>query len=85
MTRVWMDRFIDTIEWIAAGIVGIVAADIFLSVLLRNTLNYSIPEWRSLNRWCSSPSSRHTRSETTAKPSTIYFCSLPANLSPARS
>ncbi|MGB6397863.1 MAG: TRAP transporter small permease, partial [Bradyrhizobium sp.] len=44
MTRAWMDRFIDTIEWIAAGIVGIVAADIFLSVLLRNTLNYSIPD-----------------------------------------
>src|SRR5260370_17685083 len=44
MTRAWMDRFIDTIEWIAAGIVGIVATDIFLSVLLRNTLNYSIPD-----------------------------------------
>jgi TRAP-type C4-dicarboxylate transport system permease small subunit len=39
-----MDRFIDTIEWIAAGFVGIVALDIFVSVLLRNTLNYSIPD-----------------------------------------
>jgi TRAP-type C4-dicarboxylate transport system permease small subunit len=31
-----MDRFIDGIEWIAAIFVGIVAADIFISVLLRN-------------------------------------------------
>ena len=30
-----MDRFIDAIEWVAAVFVGIVAADIFLSVLLR--------------------------------------------------
>ena len=50
MTRVWMDRFIDTIEWIAAGIVGIVAADIFLSVLLRNTVNYSIPDSFDIGR-----------------------------------
>jgi TRAP-type C4-dicarboxylate transport system permease small subunit len=39
-----MDRFIDTIEWIAAGFVGLVALDVFISVLLRNTLNYSIPD-----------------------------------------
>ena len=37
MQRASMDRFIDTIEWIAAGFVGIVALDIFLSVLLRST------------------------------------------------
>ena len=30
MKRAWMDRFIDAIEWIAAGFVGIVALDIFL-------------------------------------------------------
>ena len=30
-----MDRFIDGIEWIAAFFVGIVALDIFVSVLLR--------------------------------------------------
>ena len=30
-----MDRFIDTIEWLAAAFVGIVAVDIFVSVLLR--------------------------------------------------
>ena len=34
MKRASMDRFIDTIEWIAAGFVGLVAADIFISVLL---------------------------------------------------
>src|SRR5271170_5874037 len=44
MTRTFMDRFIDGIEWIAAFFVGIVALDIFLSVLLRNTLNYAIPD-----------------------------------------
>src|SRR5438874_9025858 len=44
MKRAWMDRVIDAIEWIAAGFVGIVALDIFLSVLLRNTLNYAIPD-----------------------------------------
>ena len=38
MNRAWMDRFIDTIEWIAAGFVGIVALNIFIGVLLRNTL-----------------------------------------------
>jgi TRAP-type C4-dicarboxylate transport system permease small subunit len=36
MKRAYMDRFIDTIEWIAAGFVGLVAANIFLAVLLRN-------------------------------------------------
>jgi TRAP-type C4-dicarboxylate transport system permease small subunit len=30
-----MDRFIDTIEWIAAFFIGIVALDIFISVVLR--------------------------------------------------
>jgi TRAP-type C4-dicarboxylate transport system permease small subunit len=45
-----MDRFIDGIEWIAAFFVGIVALDIFLSVLLRNTLNYSIPDSFDIGR-----------------------------------
>jgi TRAP-type C4-dicarboxylate transport system permease small subunit len=44
MKRAAMDRFIDTIEWIAAGFVGIVAANIFLAVVLRNVFNYSIPD-----------------------------------------
>ncbi len=50
MTRTWMDRFIDGIEWIAAGFVGIVALDIFISVLLRNTLNYAIPDSFDIGR-----------------------------------
>ena len=50
MTRAWMDRFIDTIEWIAAGFVGIVAANIFLAVILRNTLNYAIPDSFDIGR-----------------------------------
>lgn len=44
MKRVYMDRFIDSIEWIAAAFVGIVAANIFIAVLLRNLFNYSIPD-----------------------------------------
>src|ERR1700760_4443936 len=50
MKRASMDRFIDTIEWIAAGFVGLVALDIFLSVLLRNTLNYAIPDSFDIGR-----------------------------------
>jgi TRAP-type C4-dicarboxylate transport system permease small subunit len=50
MKRIYMDRFIDTIEWIAAGFVGIVAANIFISVLLRNLFNYSIPDSFDIGR-----------------------------------
>src|ERR1700757_438485 len=39
-----MDRFIDAIEWIAAIFVGLVAADIFISVLLRYFFATSIPD-----------------------------------------
>ncbi|MEA2643910.1 MAG: hypothetical protein QOG08_936, partial [Chloroflexota bacterium] len=35
MNRKHMDRFIDAIELVAATFVGLVAADIFISVLLR--------------------------------------------------
>jgi len=45
-----MDRFIDTIEWIAAGFVGIVAANIFIAVLLRNIFSYSIPDSFDIGR-----------------------------------
>jgi len=44
MKSIYMDRFIDTIEWIAAFFVGIVAIDVFLTVLLRNVFNYAIPD-----------------------------------------
>jgi TRAP-type C4-dicarboxylate transport system permease small subunit len=50
MTRHSMDRFIDTIEWIAAGFVGLVALDIFVSVLLRNIFNYAIPDSFDIGR-----------------------------------
>jgi len=39
-----MDRFIDAIEWVAAIFVGLVAADIFISVLLRYFFSTSIPD-----------------------------------------
>ena len=50
MNRAWMDRFIDTIEWIAAAFVGIVALNIFLAVILRNTLSYTIPDSFDIGR-----------------------------------
>jgi TRAP-type C4-dicarboxylate transport system permease small subunit len=50
MTRTSMDRFINTIEWIAAGFVGIVAANIVISVLLRNLFSYSIPDSFDIGR-----------------------------------
>ena len=42
--RALMDRFIDTIEWIAAIFVGLVAANIFIAVLLRNLFSTAIPD-----------------------------------------
>jgi TRAP-type transport system small permease protein len=42
--RSLMDRFIDGIELVAAAFVGIVAADIFISVLLRYFFNTQIPD-----------------------------------------
>src|ERR1700710_3260890 len=39
-----MDRFIDGIELVAAAFVGIVAADIFISVLLRYFFSIQIPD-----------------------------------------
>ena len=50
MTRHSMDRFIDTIEWIAAAFVGLVALDIFVSVLLRNIFNYAVPDSFDIGR-----------------------------------
>jgi len=39
-----MDRFIDAIELVAALFVGLVAADTFISVLLRYFFNFAIPD-----------------------------------------
>ena len=44
MKRSAMDRIIDTIEAIAALFVGLVAADIFISVALRRFFNVQIPD-----------------------------------------
>ncbi len=44
------DRFIEGIEWIAAGFVGLVAADIFISVLLRYFFSVSIPDGYDFGR-----------------------------------
>ncbi|WP_204321517.1 hypothetical protein, partial [Streptococcus pneumoniae] len=44
MKRNAMDRFIDGIELIAAGFVGLVAANIFISVMLRYFLAIQIPD-----------------------------------------
>ena len=45
-----MNRFIDTIELIAAVFVGLVAADIFISVLLRYFFATSIPDGYDFGR-----------------------------------
>src|SRR5436305_14994979 len=39
-----MDRFIDSIEWIAAIFVGVVAADVFMSIMLRYFFSIQIPD-----------------------------------------
>jgi len=44
------DRIINVIEWLAATFVGIVAADIFISVILRKFFNTSIPDSYDLGR-----------------------------------
>lgn len=44
MKRSVMDRIIDTIEAIAALFVGLVAADIFISVVLRRFFSLQIPD-----------------------------------------
>ena len=45
MNRRLMDRIIDTIEAIAAIFVGLVAADIFISVLLRRFFSLQIQDY----------------------------------------
>ena len=39
-----MDRFIDSIEWIAALFISIVAADVFITVILRYFFSIAIPD-----------------------------------------
>lgn len=40
----YMDRFIDSIEWIAAFFIGVVALDVFVTVLLRYFFGFTIPD-----------------------------------------
>jgi TRAP-type transport system small permease protein len=49
--RKLMDRFIDTIELIAAIFVGIVAANIFIAVLLRNLFSTAIPDSYNIGQY----------------------------------
>src|SRR6202161_793525 len=51
MKRASMDRFIDTIELIAAIFVGIVAANIFIAVLLRNLFSTAIPDSYNIGQY----------------------------------
>ena len=44
MKKNFADRFISTIEWLAAIFVGIVALNIFVNVLLRKFFSTSIPD-----------------------------------------
>lgn len=44
MITKWMDRFIDSIEWIAAIFVGVVALDVFITVVLRYFIDVSVPD-----------------------------------------
>jgi TRAP-type C4-dicarboxylate transport system permease small subunit len=45
-----MDRFIDSIEWIAAIFVGVVAFDVFISIMLRYFFSYQIPDSYSVGQ-----------------------------------
>ena len=40
----YMDRLIDSIEWIAAIFVGVVAADVFITIFLRYFFSIQIPD-----------------------------------------
>ena len=53
VTRNKMDRFIATIELIAAFFVGLVAVDIFATVLLRYFFSISLPDSTTLVSFCS--------------------------------
>ena len=44
MKSIYMDRFIDSIEWIAAIFVGVVAADVFITIFLRYFFSIQIPD-----------------------------------------
>ncbi len=45
-----MDRFIDSIEWVAAAFVGIVALNTFIAVFLRKFFAVTIPDYYDFGR-----------------------------------
>jgi TRAP-type C4-dicarboxylate transport system permease small subunit len=45
-----MDRFIDSIEWVAAAFVGLVALNTFIAVFLRKFFAISIPDYYDFGR-----------------------------------
>lgn len=45
-----MDRFIDSIEWIAAAFVGIVALNTFIAILMRKFFAVTIPDYYDFGR-----------------------------------
>src|SRR6186713_1049186 len=50
MKRNVMDKMINSIEWLAAIFVGIVALNIFVNVLLRKFFSTSIPDYYDFGR-----------------------------------
>src|ERR1700682_6771582 len=46
-----MDRFIDSIEWIAAFFVGIVALNTFLAVFMRKFFAITIPDYYNFGQF----------------------------------
>src|SRR5256885_11748668 len=46
-----MDRFIDSIEWIAAFFVGIVALNTFLAVFMRKFFSITIPDYYNFGQF----------------------------------
>jgi TRAP-type C4-dicarboxylate transport system permease small subunit len=46
-----MDRFIDSIEWIAAIFVGIVALNTFVAVFMRKFFAYTIPDYYNFGQY----------------------------------
>ena len=77
-----MDRFIDSIEWIAAIFVGVVAADVFISILLRYFFGYSIPDSYDFGRLLlgqprhdqSGPAERHPDIDHDLEPRAVGRC-----------
>jgi TRAP-type C4-dicarboxylate transport system permease small subunit len=46
-----MDRFIDSIEWVAAAFVGIVALNTFIAVFMRKFFSVTIPDYYNIGQF----------------------------------